>query len=194
MSDKALRKRQYIIEKAHDIFAKKGYRDVTMKDIVEACEISRGGLYLYFSSTEELFLEVIKQEQDDKNKKSEKADLKSCTPGELLLFFLKEKKKEILSGSKGLVVAKCEYAFVCKGEKKATPYKAEFEKEIMVLAKILSKGNESKEFMCESPTEEAGHIMFALEGLKLCANTMGISENRIDRELVYIMKRFVIQD
>ena len=29
-----------------------------MKDIVEACEISRGGLYLYFGSTAEIFLEV----------------------------------------------------------------------------------------------------------------------------------------
>ena len=48
MSEKSVQKRNYIIEKAREVFSQKGYLTVTMKDIVEACEISRGGLYLYF--------------------------------------------------------------------------------------------------------------------------------------------------
>ena len=59
MGDKSEQKREYILEKAHKVFAQKGYRNVTMKDIVEACEISRGGLYLYFGSTEEIFKEIL---------------------------------------------------------------------------------------------------------------------------------------
>ena len=46
MGDKSLHKKNYIIEKAREVFQKKGYRAVTMKDIVDACGISRGGLYL----------------------------------------------------------------------------------------------------------------------------------------------------
>ena len=68
MSDKSVQKRKFILETARNVFAEKGFRSVTMKDIVEACEISRGGLYLYFSSTEEIFLEVLSmeaQETDD---------------------------------------------------------------------------------------------------------------------------------
>ena len=64
MGEKSQQKRKYIIEKARQVFMEKGYRSVTMKDIIEACEISRGGLYLYFPSTEEIFLEVLKQEQE----------------------------------------------------------------------------------------------------------------------------------
>ena len=30
-----------------------------MKDIVEACDISRGGLYLYFENTSQIFMEVL---------------------------------------------------------------------------------------------------------------------------------------
>ena len=41
----------------------KGYKQVTMKDIVDACGISRGGLYLYFQNTGEVFEEVLKLEQ-----------------------------------------------------------------------------------------------------------------------------------
>ena len=51
MGDKSTQKKQYIIEKAKEVFIKRGYKDVTMKDIVEACQISRGGLYLYFANT-----------------------------------------------------------------------------------------------------------------------------------------------
>ena len=58
MSEKSDSKRKFIIEKATEVFASKGFRSVTMKDIVEACQISRGGLYLYYSSTEEIFKEV----------------------------------------------------------------------------------------------------------------------------------------
>lgn len=58
-------KRQYIIKKAREVFSKRGYKDVTMKDIVEACEISRGGLYLYFDSTKVIFLAVLNDSEDD---------------------------------------------------------------------------------------------------------------------------------
>ena len=67
MSEKTDSKRQLIIDKATEVFAAKGYRDVTMKDIVEACNISRGGLYLYFESTKQIFLEVLRQEQEKGN-------------------------------------------------------------------------------------------------------------------------------
>ena len=33
-----------------------------MKDIVEACGISRGGLYLYFANTKELFEALLEEE------------------------------------------------------------------------------------------------------------------------------------
>ena len=41
MSDKAARKKQHILDTAKKVFAEKGFKDVTMKDIVEACDISR---------------------------------------------------------------------------------------------------------------------------------------------------------
>ncbi len=46
MSEKSAQKKKYIVETARGVFTEKGYKNVTMKDIVEACGISRGGLYL----------------------------------------------------------------------------------------------------------------------------------------------------
>ena len=67
MGEKSELKREYILKKAKDVFAHKGYRTVTMKDIVEACDISRGGLYLYFGSTEEIFEGVWNEKMFEAN-------------------------------------------------------------------------------------------------------------------------------
>jgi AcrR family transcriptional regulator len=68
MGEKSIQKRRYILETARKVFVEKGFKKVTMKDIVDACDISRGGLYLYFESTSQIFQEVMKletQEADD---------------------------------------------------------------------------------------------------------------------------------
>ena len=62
MGEKSIQKKEYIVEKARDVFARKGFRAVTMKDVVEECDISRGGLYLYFNSTRELFEAVLEKD------------------------------------------------------------------------------------------------------------------------------------
>ena len=96
MSEKSAQKRKYILEKAREVFAEKGFKNVTMKDIVEACDISRGGLYLYFSSTEEIFLAVLSEEvEEDDDEAITKALNNDATAGDMLALFLKEQKKEI---------------------------------------------------------------------------------------------------
>ena len=61
MGDKSAQKKKLIVERARRVFMEKGYKEVTMKDIVEECDISRGGLYLYFQNTREVFEEVQKK-------------------------------------------------------------------------------------------------------------------------------------
>ena len=43
MSEKTDKKRQLILDSAAKVFSDKGYKAVTMKDIVEASDISREG-------------------------------------------------------------------------------------------------------------------------------------------------------
>ena len=47
-----------IKEKACLMFAEKGFKEVTMKDICEITGLSRGGLYCHYSSTSEIFKEI----------------------------------------------------------------------------------------------------------------------------------------
>lgn len=194
MSQKAALKRQLIIDQASEVFAQKGYKNVTMKDIVEACQISRGGLYLYFSSTEELLLAVLEKLEKEPSAEIELQRIQSSSTQELLLFFFKEQKREILLKKKNLLVAKYEYGFCCREEQKSNPLRKQFDTGALVLEKLLERGNARGEFYCEDPRAQAGSIMFTLEGMKITARTMGISENRVDREILYLMRQFVKED
>lgn len=47
--------RNRILEAAHRIFSEEGYHQTTMAEIAKRLEVSKGALYLYFNSKEELF-------------------------------------------------------------------------------------------------------------------------------------------
>jgi AcrR family transcriptional regulator len=53
------KRRLEILQVAKKVFTKKGYEPTTMKDIVEESGLSRGGVYQYFSSTEEIFKGIV---------------------------------------------------------------------------------------------------------------------------------------
>ena len=109
MGEKSVQKKKLILETARKVFVEKGYKKVTMKDVVEACNISRGGLYLYFESTQQIFMEVMKmesQEADDVFSENIKED---ATASDILTLFLQEQKKEILRTEDTLIQAIYEF-------------------------------------------------------------------------------------
>ena len=59
-------KKSMILQGARRVFCRKGYLYVTMQDIIDECGISRGGIYLYFSSTAEIFREIIVNRSNEK--------------------------------------------------------------------------------------------------------------------------------
>ena len=141
MGEKSVQKRQFILETARKVFMEKGFKQVTMKDIVDACEISRGGLYLYFESTKEIFLEVLRmesQETDDTFAISENA-----SSADILALFLKEQKKELLRKKNNLSIAVYEFFFDNKVAKKDNIIRNQFEEAVGVIEKLIAAGVES---------------------------------------------------
>lgn len=62
-----------ILEAAKTVFKRKGFELTTMKDVVEESGFSRGGVYLYFSSTEEMFRRIIETGLDEGLRKLDKS-------------------------------------------------------------------------------------------------------------------------
>lgn len=186
MGDKSLQKRKYIIEKARNVFSKNGYRAVTMKDIVEACDISRGGLYLYFASIKELFEAVLEEEYS--SIKTVLEDVKTdAAPGEIMLMYLDEQKRIILKKRDNLIAAVYEYLFENKAVKSSNPVRERLEKNVAALEKLIMDGVEQEWMVCEDAAEAARNISYTIEGLKLSSQTIGITSDEVDREIEYIM-------
>ena len=194
MGDKSVQKRQYILETARDIFAQKGFKNVTMKDIVDACDISRGGLYLYFASTQEIFWEVLQLETEDSDEVFAKGITRDSTSGDILALFLREQKKELLKKKDHLNVAVYEYFFEYKFPKKDHVIRKQFDVAVKVIEKLIADGVQSGEFVCDDPLGSARNIMYVLEGLKISSQTMGITEDMVNKEILYIMKRLLPPD
>ncbi|NLG03571.1 MAG: TetR/AcrR family transcriptional regulator [Clostridia bacterium] len=194
MGEKSAQKRQLILERARDVFIEKGFKNVTMKDIVEACEISRGGLYLYFENTNDVFMEVLKLEQEDTDDSLEAVLSEESTVADILTLFLNEQKREILKKDDTLTIATYEFFFVNKFSKKDHIMRKKFELGVKLISEIITAGVATGEFYCENPLVMAMNIMFVLEGLKISAKTIGISEKTVDEQLLYLLDGLLIEE
>jgi AcrR family transcriptional regulator len=58
-------RRTHVLDAALLVFARYGYRKASMDDVAKAADISRPGLYFYFSSKPELFRAAVEHALDD---------------------------------------------------------------------------------------------------------------------------------
>lgn len=192
MGEKSVQKKKYILDTARKVFVEKGYKSVTMKDIVEACGISRGGLYLYFDSTEQILLEILQIEAEETDDIFSGNLAGENTAADILTLFLKEQKKELLRKKNNLTIAIYEYFFAHRPGDKNNMLRKQFEAGVRVIEKLIEAGIASGEFYCENPRGAASNIMYVLEGMKINAQTFGITEKMVDEQLLYIMEGLII--
>ncbi len=188
MGNKSIQKKNYIIEKAHHVFVKKGFRSVTMKDIVEACDISRGGLYLYFESTDSIFRAVLEAESAKVDPGLARKLSDKPNNNDILTLFFYEQKKAILEKRGSLLVAMYEYSFEQHENKEKTLLSNQMDASVKFLEDILKKGTEAGEFSVDDHRLMAQNIVYTLEGMKLMSRTSFLSEEDVNNQLVLIMK------
>ncbi len=194
MGEKSTQKKRYILETARKVFMEKGFKKVTMKDIVEACDISRGGLYLYFESTNQIFLEVLKLESEEADDVFSDSIKEDATAADILLLFLREQKKELLRRKDTLTQAIYEFYFDNSLPKKDNVLKKQFDSAVKIIEKLIETGVENGEFLCEDCKGTARNIMFVLEGLKISAQTIGITAEAVDREILFILRGLGVEE
>ncbi|MCI9438385.1 MAG: TetR/AcrR family transcriptional regulator [Lachnospiraceae bacterium] len=194
MGEKSIQKKRFILETARKVFVDKGFKKVTMKDIVEACEISRGGLYLYFESTGQIFLEVMKMESEEADDVFSDSIADDATAADILILFLREQKKELLRREDTLTQAIYEFYFQTQPVRKGNLLKRQFDSAVRIIEKLIETGVENGEFCCEDCRGMARNIMFVLEGLKISAQTIGITAEAVDREIHFILKMLGVEE
>ena len=105
MGKKGENTKKFIREKAACLFAQKGFKNVTMKDICSVTGLSRGGLYRHYGSTGQIFSEIVDtfmSRQD--NELSEKMSAGLPAP-QILDEILERYRREMADGAASLSVA-----------------------------------------------------------------------------------------
>src|SRR5712692_4534787 len=54
--------KSHILKKAEQLFAQRGYDGVSMREIAEACAITKANIYYYFKDKEALYLQVLESD------------------------------------------------------------------------------------------------------------------------------------
>ncbi len=193
MGEKSINKKNFILEIARDIFCKKGYSRTTMKDVVEACGISRGGVYLYFDNVKDLFEAILDQEVSKDEDFGDKIP-EEASYSDVLALFVKEKKKQILSKKPSLDAAIYEYYFENKVSGKKNYIRNDFDMSLYVLEELIKEGIENGEFYDIDAKAAASNLMYVFEGLKIAARTRGVSESTVDEEIMYVMQGIIAED
>ena len=186
MASKSEEKRKLILNKAKKVFIIKGYSGVTMKDIIDECEISRGGIYLYFSSVEEIFKEVIKLHNKSKIDNI-KSDMEKGKPfNELIDNYFDFQKERFMNMDKSLKSAMMGFFLEHKNEYSQSFISTQFDNSQGMVLEILKIGNEKSGISEKNLLTISENITLFMEGISTMALFTGLSEEFIDRHFKYI--------
>ena len=110
MATKGERTRESIIHESYTLFAEKGFKQVTMKDVCEVTGMSRGGLYSHFSGTDKLF-EAVLEKITEKSATDFQTEIKEGTSSvKILEKALDNMEEEMKHPEDSLSMALYEYA------------------------------------------------------------------------------------
>lgn len=186
MGTKGQQARTRIVECARGLFGQKGYCGVTMQDISEASGFSRGGLYRHFASTEEIFLEIIRQEQTEAFASLERALSEQVRPDQILKGFLQSRMRALSQPSRSFDVAISEFA--ANSEKGRDALARRAEDSVRILTQLIQSGNETGVFSCPAPESTATHIMWLIEGLSRHAGLIPVTELQIEEQIDQVQR------
>jgi len=80
-------RRSAILNAARKLFFEKGFRYVTVENIARKAELSKGSIYLYFNSKEEIYTQILLNDIDKFNKKSSLIFQNGKSAAELVMAF-----------------------------------------------------------------------------------------------------------
>lgn len=165
VSDKSKEKECAIIKAARLRFAHYGYSKVTMDEIAADVDLGKASLYYYFPTKENLFQEVIVQEQNEFADEIEKILKKeSCAEDKLLQYVdqrLKFFHKLFNLGALSF------YSFIEKKPHFKQYYLKFEERELQLMTKIFEEGKRRDEFKKDVDTDVIRVLLHILQGLRL---------------------------
>lgn len=193
VSLKGEKTKQEICQKAYQLFAEKGFKDVTMKDICELAGLSRGGLYRHYESTRQIFLEIANGFSN--NQKNEVlAKIGQHIPATTILEEIFSKyASEMTSCENSISLAIYEFYSSPSISKEENSVKKQYEISKSTWTELINYGISTKEFKPVNPEAVFNVIIFAYQGVRMYSRLMKIDRD-IPAQIMNEIKRLLLPE
>lgn len=193
MSLKGEKTKQDIREKAYQLFAEKGFKEVTMKDICELTGLSRGGLYRHYESTEQIFLEIVNA-FSDKQKSEIFTKIEQHVPAAAILEeLLSRYASEMIDYKNSISLAIYEFYSNPAISKEDNSVKRRYEISKTAWIGLINYGISTKEFNPVNPESIFNIIIFAYQGVRMYSKLMTIDKD-IPTQIMNEIKRLLLSE
>lgn len=193
MSTRGDKTRQNICEKAYQLFSKRGYKDITMKDICEETGLSRGGLYRHYDSVEQIFLEIVNDfsvKQKDEISSKIAGNIPATT---ILNELLSRYACEMTDEKNSLSQAIYEFYSNPKISKTNNTVVRQYELSKAAWVDLINYGISTKEFKEVNPEGVFNLVIFSYQGVRMYSKLMKIDE-AISNEIICEIKRLLVPE
>ena len=185
MSTKREKTRELIIDASYALFADKGFKQVTMKDVCEITGMSRGGLYSHFSGTDKLF-EAVLETITEKSDMDFKKEIDKGTSAMMILEkALADMEKEMMHPEDSLSIALYEYAETVNTDVMERLNRNAEEKWRMLIRDGIQRG----EFQNVNVDEIVSVILYSYQGIRMWSRIIPMKSKTIRFITVHIRKQ-----
>lgn len=161
------KRKEQIVRAAISAFARTGLKETSMDDIVHESGLSKGAIYWYYKSKDELISELITTFFDSKEIKKLKGFLATGTAEERIEKFIEYTIEEMKKMQRFLPVIQELFAIAFRDQKIRTLMKRDFKAGVNILQEIIDDGTKNKEFRRVDPYQVTMAIYQIVEGAAL---------------------------
>lgn len=193
MSKKGNETKRLIKEQAYKLFAIRGFKDVTMKDICEITGLSRGGLYRHYDSTDQIFSEIIETFLVAQNNSfKEKMEAKIPAP-QILDEILQKYRDEMIDSESSLSIAIYEYFIRKKIEGNDNLLIKQYKASFNSWDALIQYGISRKEFNQVDIAGVFDLLVFAYQGVRMYSQLMNIDDS-VPEKIIEQIKKILIKE
>ncbi|MCI8464938.1 MAG: TetR/AcrR family transcriptional regulator [Lachnospiraceae bacterium] len=193
MNKRGRETRKQIKKCACALFAEKGFKQVTMKDICEAAKLSRGGLYCHYDSTRQIFQEIL---DDMTGEQDQEIDLKieqNYSAVTILDEILSKYENEMLDCQSSLSIAIYEYFSIRDIANQNNTLYEQYLISANTWKKLIQYGMDRQEFKEVDSSAVFDLIVFSYQGVRMYSKLMPM-DKEIPSGIIKEIRKILVKD
>ena len=161
---------------ACSLFAEKGFKQVTMKDICEASGLSRGGLYNHYESTHQIFREILKDMQNNQARVFDQKIRQNQPATSILDDILEVYREKMLDGRSSLSLAFYEFFSVHPACGKENSLLEQYLLSVNTWKNLIQYGIDRQEFREVNTDAIIDLLLFSYQGVRMYSKLMPVDK------------------